>query len=131
MTLVYFKCEFIRPFVYSEMDSNCFYFTGVAFEVARLQGTDGLRHWLWVGIFMHQVLLKYCFSEGVASFQVAVPFGVMPFVVFWGFFSFSPPPPQKKKKIPPSFQVSLFLKGCIKSRVWMALSQSAKKAFGA
>lgn len=34
---------------------------------------------------MHQILLKYCFSEEVASFQVTVPFGVMLFFLF--FFS--------------------------------------------
>lgn len=83
MTPVYFKCEFIRPFVYSEIDSNGTYFSGVAFGVAGLQGTDGLRHWLRIGIFIHRTLLKYYFSKVVASLQVTVPFSVM--------VSFSPP----------------------------------------
>lgn len=83
MTPVYFKCEFIRAFVYSKIDSNCIYFSGVEFGVARLQGTDGPRHWLWVRIVIHQILLKYYFSEEVASFQLTVPFGVMLFFS-WG-----------------------------------------------
>lgn len=96
MTPVYFKCEFIRAFAYSKIDSNCIYFSGVEFGVARLQGTDGSRHWLWVGIFIHQILLKYYFSEEVASFQVTVPFDVMLF--FLG------------EKTSPAFDVSRFLK---------------------
>lgn len=37
-TLVYFKCEFISLFVYSEIDSNCVYFSGVAFGGSKAAG---------------------------------------------------------------------------------------------
>lgn len=63
---MYFKCGFISPFAYSEGYSNCICFSGVGFGVVRLKGTGGLEHWLWVGIFIYQILLKYYFSEEMA-----------------------------------------------------------------
>lgn len=69
-----FPREFISPSAYSE-DSSMVFISHV--------GTDRLGQWLWVSIAIHQTLLKYYLSKEVASFQVAMPSVVMPFVFFF------------------------------------------------